>query len=225
LTRRTRIWNGVDMTTPFLIWERCLDVIYPPTCLSCEHEGAWVCASCLQRISFFSSEEEIVVLGYYAHPLVRALLTRLKYHAARCLLPPLTALVRRFRFERREAWPWAREERLLLCAIPSDEKRVRERGIDHTERLKEIVHLELVPWATKSNILRRKRRVNQNANLPHNQTRVINVREAFEVTQKINVAVLLIDDVYTTGATWNEAARVLTEAGASKVYGFVFAKG
>lgn len=213
------------MITPFLLWEKCLDSIYPPTCLGCERDGVWVCASCMQRVTFSTSHENIVVLGHYAQPLMRLLLTRLKYQAASCLQSSLTDLLRRFRFERREAWPWAGEENLLLCTIPSDEKRVRERGIDHAELLQKLVHLELVPWATRSNILRRKRRVNPNANLPHNQTRAINVREAFEVTERINGAVLLIDDVYTTGATWNEAARVLKEAGASKVYGFVFAKG
>lgn len=213
------------MTTPFLLWEKCLDSIYPRTCLGCERDAAWVCESCLGRISFSSSDEEIVVLGYYAHPLMRLLLTRLKYQAASCLQPSLTDLLRRFRFERREAWPWAGEESVLLCTIPSDEKRVQERGIDHAELLQKLVHTELVPWATPSNILRRKRRVNPNANLPHNQTRAINVREGFAVTSRVSGAVLLIDDVYTTGATWQEAARVLKEAGASKVYGFVFAKG
>ena len=137
----------------------------------------------------------------------------------------MSSLLQRFRFERREPWPWAGEEKLLLCAVPSDERRVRARGVDHADVLTEILFRELVPWATKSNILRRKKRVHQNANLPHNQTRSINVHDAFEVTEKIHGSVLLIDDVCTTGATWNEAARVLEEAGASNVYGFVFAKG
>jgi competence protein ComFC len=35
---------------------------------------------------------------------------------------------------------------------------------------------------------------------------------------------LLVDDVFTTGATMEEAARVLKEAGAEKIVGVVVAK-
>jgi competence protein ComFC len=35
---------------------------------------------------------------------------------------------------------------------------------------------------------------------------------------------LLVDDVFTTGATMKEAARVLKEAGAKKIVGIVVAK-
>ncbi len=37
--------------------------------------------------------------------------------------------------------------------------------------------------------------------------------------------IILVDDVITTGATLNEAARVLKSAGAKKIYGLVLAKG
>jgi predicted amidophosphoribosyltransferase len=35
----------------------------------------------------------------------------------------------------------------------------------------------------------------------------------------------LIDDVVTTGATLNEAAKILLSAGAEKIYALVLAKG
>ena len=40
-----------------------------------------------------------------------------------------------------------------------------------------------------------------------------------------NKTIILIDDVVTTGATLNEAARVLKEAGAKTIYALVLAKG
>ena len=53
--------------------------------------------------------------------------------------------------------------------------------------------------------------------------RAHNIKGAFEVNRLKWVAeknVLLVDDVFITGATVNEAAKILKKAGAGKVYIF-----
>ncbi len=213
------------MFTPFCIREFLLEVLYPPTCVGCEADGTWLCTACLATIAYARSEDGLVALGHYADPSLRCLLTHLKYRSAICVLESLREFVRRFRSEHIRTWPWAGEPSVTLCGVPSDERRVRERGLDHVECLLDIVHAELVPWATRINLLRRTKHVVQNAALPATQLRQPNVYGIFKVSTNIAGAVLLVDDVYTTGATWNEAARVLRRAGASQVYGLVFAKG
>ena len=52
--------------------------------------------------------------------------------------------------------------------------------------------------------------------------------DVFEVTSRERVQnknILLVDDVYTTGATMREAQKVLQQAGAKKVTGLVVARG
>lgn len=206
---------------------RLLDAVYPPTCLECECDGTWTCEDCLTNVEFFQGGDDplILTLGSYANPLLRKLLTHLKYRSAHCVIGGLTELLRAWRLTRGGVWPWAGESSLLVCVIPSDERRMRERGFDHIVFLQKIVAEELVPWAVCSNLLRRSRHVMQNASLPVHAIRATNVQGVFEAVEPIHDPVLLIDDVYTTGATWKEAARVLHEAGAPKIYGFVFAKG
>ena len=57
--------------------------------------------------------------------------------------------------------------------------------------------------------------------------RAQNIKGAFEVNRPESVAgknVLLIDDVFTTGATANEAAKILKKAGAGKVFIFTLGR-
>lgn len=56
-----------------------------------------------------------------------------------------------------------------------------------------------------------------------------NIRGAFAVNETIKApidgaSIILVDDVYTTGSTMEEAARVLKKAGATDVYGFTLCR-
>jgi predicted amidophosphoribosyltransferase len=54
-----------------------------------------------------------------------------------------------------------------------------------------------------------------------------NVRKAFSIKHPEQIAglrVLLIDDVYTTGATVNECAKILKKAGAKEVHVMTLAR-
>jgi predicted amidophosphoribosyltransferase len=54
--------------------------------------------------------------------------------------------------------------------------------------------------------------------------RTRNVRNAFEATSPVPERVVLVDDVYTTGATADAAARALRSAGADEVQVVTFAR-
>ncbi len=60
-----------------------------------------------------------------------------------------------------------------------------------------------------------------------NKAREISVKNAFDVKRPKLIegeTILLIDDVYTSGATVSNCAKVLKEKGASKVYVLTIAK-
>lgn len=54
-----------------------------------------------------------------------------------------------------------------------------------------------------------------------------NVKNVYKIKNQdriINKKILLVDDIYTTGATLNECSKILKQAGAEKIDVFTIAK-
>ena len=100
-----------------------------------------------------------------------------------------------------------------VVPIPLSKKRLKERGFNQSERIARLVAKEFgVPCV--SNVLIRKRDTKQQAFLHKNQ-RIKNIRGAFalqDVDALRGMRVLLVDDIFTSGATMNEAAKVLSRS-------------
>lgn len=75
-------------------------------------------------------------------------------------------------------------------------------------------------------LLHCRHKVNKQSSLSPRE-RLRNIRNAFRVSKSYNIEgaqVILVDDVMTTGATVNEAARVLSASGASRITVLVLAR-
>lgn len=109
----------------------------------------------------------------------------------------------------------------FMIPIPIHPKKRRKRGYNQAEIVAgEIGKLLSIP--VDENILVRVQDTDPQKTLDP-QRRRRNIRTAFAV-RKVKeeglrgASVLLIDDIYTTGSTIDEAARILKKAGAEKVY-------
>lgn len=109
----------------------------------------------------------------------------------------------------------------LIAAVPPRKERMRNPGFDQCDILAAEVSKRLeIPY--RKNILRRVRETTKQTSLSGDMRRE-NLFGAFEVKidpgfiNKKNI--LVIDDVKTTGSTFNECARALKEKGAAHVYG------
>ncbi len=106
-----------------------------------------------------------------------------------------------------------------ICAVPDWKWDVFFAGESRSRRMSRTFH-RLVPLPQLDGILIKKRKTRKQKKLSA-QERVKNVAGAYAVTDPERVKdqiVLLLDDVYTTGATANECAKTLKKAGAKEVY-------
>ena len=108
--------------------------------------------------------------------------------------------------------------------MPLHKSRYRERGFNQSEIVAEEVS-KITDLSVLKNALKRKKNTKDQTNLSPQQ-REENVKGAFVVTQPEMIngkKIILVDDVITTGATLNECARMLKQAGAEKILGTTIA--
>lgn len=106
----------------------------------------------------------------------------------------------------------------IIIPIPLHIKRKKKRGYNQSELLaKEIGKRLQIPVFAK--MIVRVRNTRPQKQVKHSERRS-NIRNAFSLSQAFRPVktVLLIDDIYTTGNTINEAARILWEAGVQNIY-------
>jgi ComF family protein len=111
----------------------------------------------------------------------------------------------------------------LLIPVPLARHRARMRGYNQAERLAAALAIR-TGLPISSDLLARSRETPTQTALPP-EARRANVAGAFECgALPTGARVVLIDDVFTTGATLAEAAATLVEAGAGTVEAVTFAR-
>ncbi len=210
-----------------------LDGLFPPSCLSCATEGEWLCSSCLETISFVGRvalpEDHplttLIAVSSYQQPIIGGLIRSFKYQRALCLEEEaLRDVLLRFRDES-GAMSAFLPAPTLIVPLPMDPERQRTRGMDHAFRLANLVQALFFPTIPVRQALARTRVTQANARLATPEARALNLEEVFTCTQKVKgEEILLIDDVYTSGATLKEASRQLHASEAASVQALVLAQ-
>lgn len=234
------------------VGSRLLDVVFPPVCLVCRKavgdHGA-LCAACWSDIGFIERPfcerlgtpfdrdfgagmisleasadppvfERARAVARYDSDKARSLAHRLKYYDRLELAEPLGRWMAR-------AGADLLGEADLLVPVPLHRMRLFSRRFNQSAALAKVVSREsAVPVETMA--LERVKPTPPQVGLTRSQ-RAANMQGAFRVREEKRIAVegkniVLVDDVLTSGATVNAAARVLLRARAERVDVLVFAR-
>ena len=104
---------------------------------------------------------------------------------------------------------------VAVVPLPTISRHIRERGFDHTLLLAKRL-AERRGWMVETVLLRKNKSVQVGAS---EEKRKEQARRAYEVAQELDEAkcYLLLDDVWTTGASMESAIEAVKKAGAKKV--------
>ncbi len=114
----------------------------------------------------------------------------------------------------------------VLIPIPLFKRKLKERGFNQSEEIAKNLSIRLNAPVAKNVLIKTKENKSQ-TNLEKSE-RLENVKGVFTCLKEnfpSGKKIFLIDDVFTTGATMEEAAKVLKQSGANQVWGIAVARG
>jgi ComF family protein len=208
------------------VCEKCrskLRPIEPPRCERCglPHQGAitasYECAQCQESKPHFCKARSSVV----AQDEMLEIIHRYKYQRAIWFEELLGDLL-----IRRAVPDLATERWDLIVPVPLHPTKEREREFNQAERLG--ARLSAASGIPLDKKLVRRVVATRTQTLLSREERLANVRKAFAVIRGRTLAgerIVLVDDVFTTGATTGSCARILKEAGAGEVCVWTVARG
>ena len=226
-----------------------LNLLYPQFCFNCGQEAtSYLCEDCKSTLEIlqshqkyssqkgeenkFSSSPFAVARDlkdlYFALPyqnlLIKNLIQKFKYQPfVKELAIPLTSLIITH-FQLLDNKPNFSD--YILIPVPLEKRKLKWRGFNQAEEIgKELS--KFLKISLLNNVLAKIKETPSQVELS-DEERKENIKGVFLVKDEElikNRKILLIDDIYTTGATMEECARVLKTAGAKEIIGIVVARG
>ena len=223
-----------------------LDFLFPLNCVACGKEGKFVCQECEPALPRLSQpycrvcanpgtrgicrwcldaplELDGIRAPYLFEGPVREAVHSLKYRGVRAAAPELGRLLALYLDTHAFGSRTTGAPADLIVPTPMHPKRIRDRGYNQAELLAKSLSKESgIPLDTSS--LARVRHSGPQVGESRVQRRA-NVDDGFRCyTDMTGRAIIVVDDVATTGSTLSACASALKDVGASEVWGLALAR-
>ncbi len=199
--------------------EKFLDLIFPKLCLNCKKQGeGYICSSCFKYLNLDFNIKKIknrpyellVYLSRYESDM-RTKMLKFKFGDSPYIAEYfIEILVKNDKIIK------LLKEFDLIIPVPMFIKKKLSRGYNQTELLAKNLSKNIeIPYDIS--ILKRVSEGKTQSTL-HRLERLNNIERVFEVEQNINgKKVILLDDIFTTGATVEVCSKILKKSGAKEI--------
>ncbi len=205
-------------------WNKVLSLLFPPSCGMCgKSNNHYLCLECLKK--FEQEKKNVPVIekknGYLSEHcylfeyqgIIREKILQYKFGNK----PYLANMFSEFFVKNKKICGFLKKYDIIM-EVPMSKKKVKQRGYNQSKLIAQKISQNAEILHQSAILIKQKE--NQTQSTLNKKQRIENVKNVYKIQneQKIKEkAVLLFDDIYTTGATAKECAKVLKQAGASKV--------
>ena len=201
------------------VCQECLDLLFWVRDTRCKFCGIPMSGMDFQGLTCKSCREENILFDegrclFVIEERSKNLIHDIKYHGARMILRDVPSWIDRS--------PGFREylEGKVLVPVPLHRSRLRSRGFNQSEWIAKAFRKAIDPNIQVINALKRTKNTPSQTELDRTQ-RKENMKNAFALKRKNHLKqedeIMLIDDVFTTGATLNACTEVLREGGFNRI--------
>ena len=189
-----------------------LDLLFPHSCRGCGLIGEVLCECCKNNI--IKNRESLKKSNMYMvssrNGLLDELIQDYKYHSIRALAKPLAEMLD-------AVIPRNLPKNSIIVPLPTATNHIRSRGFDHTYKIAKNLG-KIRGLKVEKLLLRNKNTVQVGAD---RKTRLNQAENAYILNSKIEIkkdtTYILLDDVWTTGASITAAKNLLQKAGAKNI--------
>ena len=206
------------------------DFLFPPVCSVCgKLDKKWLCINCRKRVERLEKScvvqienrkyEKLLYIFKY-ESLIRKLILQYKFSNKAYLNNFFANII-----IKNEKNLSLLKQYDMIIPVPMHKKKMQNRGYNQTELISEKID-KLADIPSRKDILYKVVNTTTQSKLG-GKARQSNIQHAFLVKKDIEVEgkkIILLDDIYTTGATTEECSRVLKESGAKEILVLVLAK-
>lgn len=212
-----------------MFFDNALSFLFPKKCIFCKKYGDIICLDCFKRIEKYEKVNivclknkslDFLIYFFKYEKLIRKLILEFKFLDRPILSEIFVKIILKnkkicgkFKFYD------------IIIPVPMYKTKKKYRGYNQTELIASKIANNLGIYYSNKLLLKTSNTKRQSS--LGFIDRVNNVKSAFEISNKEFISgkkIILIDDIYTTGATLNECAKTLKLAGAKEVIGVVIAK-
>ncbi|HIU63423.1 MAG TPA: ComF family protein [Candidatus Avacidaminococcus intestinavium] len=217
------------------LWHTLLSVLFPLTCRLCKSEitEGVLCANCrkkylkirfLEPSAFDCPELRGICLLYDYEDVIKELLHDAKFRPSQRKAARLGGEVMQTESLKVIKERWHLPDATVAVPIPTSRERIKLRGYELPEKIfHKYIEKNNLAW---QDLLYRQRATLPQFKLKKNERRK-NVQGCFELKSNkcLPRDILLVDDIFTSGATMEEAAKFLNQRGANNIWALAFAGG
>lgn len=221
-----------------------LNILFPKRCINCHKEGSYLCDDCLSLIDvnpFYyclcNKPSKLAAIGKckacegnhlngllssasFDQGIVKNIIHKMKHNYIKELSLPMSVLILTHLSLLEKDF-----SSFSLVPVPLSIKKMKRRGFNQSEEIGRLVSDALrIPFL--SNALIKITETKPQSDLDYSE-RLENVKNCFEINNKELISsrdILLLDDIYSTGSTMSECAKILKNSGANKVVGISVAR-